>query len=102
VSYKLGENGEKIITFDLSKIKVQVNHSGAFTEILPILVSENDLITINGGQIKIEANKGTFSIYTSEKDGIKIKDFETDLENKKCKVVEISAKNKLTYEFIFK
>jgi hypothetical protein len=101
VSYKLGENGKKIVTFDLSNIEVQVNHSGAFTEILPILISENDLITINGGQIKIEANKGTFSIYTSEKDGIKIKDFETDLENKKCKVVEISAINKLSYEFAF-
>jgi hypothetical protein len=102
VSYKLGKNGRKIVKLGKDKIQVEVFHSGTFTEILPILISENDLITINGGQIKIETRKGTFSINTSEKDGIKIKDFETDLENKKCKVVEISAKNKLTYEFIFK
>lgn len=102
VSYNLGENGKKIVKFGKDKIQVEVNHSGAFTEILPVLISENDLITINGGEIKIETGKGSFSINTSEKDGIKIKDFETDLENKKCKVIDISAKNKLTYEFVFK
>ena len=30
-----------------------------------------------------------------------MKDFESDLEHKKCKVIEISAKEKLNYEFVF-
>ncbi len=101
LSYNLGENGKKIITFHKNKINVQVNHSGAFTEILPVLISEDDLITINGGQIKIETSKGSFLINTSEKDGIVLKDFETDLGNKLCKVIDISAKSKLSYEFVF-
>ncbi|HSH20791.1 MAG TPA: hypothetical protein VLA03_10075 [Draconibacterium sp.] len=101
VNYNLGETGKKIITFHENKIVVQVNHTGAFSEILPVLISENDLISINGGQIKIETRKGSLSIHTSEKDGIVLKDFETDLGNKECKIIEISAKNKLSYEFIF-
>lgn len=101
LSYKLGKNGTKTITLDKEKIQIEVNHSGPFKELLPVLIAENDLITINDGQIRIETNKGSFFINLSEKDGIEIKDFENDLENKKCKVINIPAKDKLSYEFVF-
>lgn len=49
---------------------------------------------------KVKQN-GSFSIYTSEKDEIEIEDFETNLSDKKCKVINISAQNGLSYEIEF-
>jgi ligand-binding sensor protein len=49
---------------------------------LPILISENDVISVIRGQIIFETQKGSFAILTSEKEGIEIKDFEADLRNK--------------------
>jgi hypothetical protein len=101
VSYKLGGNGKKTINFDDNKIKVQVTYSGTFKEILPLIVSEDDSVLINDGQITIQTKNGAIKIFTSEKEGIVLKDFETDLEHKKCSVIEISTNDKLSYEFVF-
>lgn len=101
IQYKLGANGKKMITFDKNKIKVEINHPGSFKEIVPILISDDDLISKDGGQITIATQTGLVVINSSEKDGIIIKDFEAGLEEKKCEVIDISAKDRLTYEFIF-
>lgn len=101
VTYQLGNKGKKTITFDVKKIRIQINHSGFFKEIIPLVVPEEDFVTINSGQITIKTKNGSVVIYSSEKAGINLKDFETDLEHKKCKVIEISAKEKLSYEFVF-
>jgi hypothetical protein len=101
VSYNLGKNGIKTITFDKGKISVKVEHSGTFNELLPLLVFDDDLISVNDNQIRIETSKGSFRINLSANKDIEIEGFETDLENKKCKVINISAKDRLSYEFIF-
>jgi hypothetical protein len=101
LSYKLGNLGTKKVTFNSDKIKVEVEHSGAFNEILPVLISEDDLISETEGQIRIETKNGSFSILSSEKGDITIKDFETDLLDKKCKMINISAQNRLSYEIHF-
>lgn len=100
-SYNLGENGEKTITFEKNKIGVEVEHSEAFNELLPLLVFDDDLISVNDNQIRVETPKGSYRINLSINNGIKIEDFETDLENKNCRVINISAQNRLKYEFIF-
>lgn len=102
LSYSLDENGKKMIIFDDDKIRVKVNHSRSFTEILPMLISDDDSISIGGGQIEIETSSGSLLINASENDGIVTKDFEADLLNKKCKVIEISAEGRLIYDFVFK
>ena len=101
VSYNLVETEKKTINFHKNNINVQVNHPGAFTEILPVLITENDLISMNEERSNIQTLKGSFSINTSEKNEIVLKVFESDLGNKKCRVIRISAKNKLSYEFVF-
>lgn len=95
------ETGEKTITFEKSKIRVEIAHPGTFTEILPVLISEDDVISVNNGQIHLKTAEGSVLIVSSEKDGIKVKDFESDLGNRECKVIEISAKDRLIYEFVF-
>lgn len=101
VKYNLAEAGKKTITFDKSKIRVEIAYPGTFTEILPVLTSDADEISVNNGQILIKTAEGSVLISSSEKDRIKLKDFESDLGNKKCRVIEISTKNRLIYEFIF-
>jgi len=100
-SYDLAKNGKKKVTFAEDNIRVEVNHSGAFTEILPVLLSGDDVISIDSGQILIETPGGSLMIISSEKNGIVTKAFETDLANKKCKVIEISARDRLVYQFVF-
>jgi len=100
-SYDLAENGKKKVTFDNGSIRVEVNHTGAFTEILPVLTSDKDVISIKDGQIQLETQEGSLAIDVSKNDGIILKDFETDLDSKKCKVIEISASHRLIYHFVF-
>ena len=99
--YNLAGTGGKTITFYEDKISVEVRHSGAFTEILPLLIADDDLISIDGGNIHIKTPSGSILISASENDGIVTRDFETDLPDKNCKVIEILAKGSLTYEFVF-
>jgi len=100
VRYKLGMHGKKSITFYKNKIKVEVIHPGDFDELVPLLISEGDSYTKNDGRIKILTSKGSFAINTSGDNDIEIKNFEADLREKDCKVITISGRNKLTYEFI--
>lgn len=100
-SYELGENGQKTITFNENKIMVEVAHAGAFMEILPILISHDSLISVNNHEIQYHSPSGSIIIKTSGTDSIAAKDFESQLAHKKCKVIEISAREKLSYQFIF-
>lgn len=101
IKYKLAGNGEKTIVFHENKINVEVDHPGSFKEILPLLISEDDLISVNDGQVHIQTPNGSFEIHSSEKNTIEIKDHQEDLGKKRCKVIEIDASDRLTYEFVF-
>ncbi len=100
IKYKLGNNGEKKVTFLQNKIRVEVNHSGPFNEILPLLISDDDQITVNDCKIMVQTQNGSFVIHSSEKENVEIKNYEADLQLKKCKVITISAIGRLMYEFV--
>jgi len=100
IKYKLGNHGEKKVTFLQNKIRIEVNHSGPFNEILPLLISDDDQITVNDGRIMVQTQNGSFVIHSSEKENVEIKDYEADLRLKKCKVITISAIGRLMYEFV--
>jgi hypothetical protein len=101
LNYPLGETGTKSILFTENNIKVMVSHRGNFTEILPLLVSPEDELIVEKNQVKIKNNDGVVIIQISKNNQIQSFDFDTDLNQKKCRVVEISANNQLEYEFVF-
>lgn len=101
VTYKLGNNGEKKITFHTDRITVEVNHTGSFKEYLPILIPEEDVISADDGRILVQTQYGSFVIHSSEKESVEIKDYEADLRLRRCKVIVISARDRLNYELDF-
>jgi len=60
------------------------------------------VISIDNGHIQIETPEGSLIIILSGKDGIALINFETDLGNKEGKEIEISTRNGLIYQFVFK
>lgn len=101
VSYKLGNMGQKEIQFLNDKIKIEVKHSGNFTEIIPLLVSENEKLTVSTNQILIETPNQKIQINIVGANDIKQVIEETDLSLKKCQVIELSATNNVRYEIVF-
>jgi len=97
VQYALGEKGKKKLVFREDKIVIQVEHPGKFTELIPLLVGMDDSLTITDNQVKF----GNMIIDISGSSGIKTTLFDTDLNEKKCKVIEISSSRNLKYGIYF-
>jgi hypothetical protein len=101
LNYPLGETGSKSIIFAENSIKVKIIHRGNFIETLPLLITSESEILVDKNQIKIKNNNGEVIIQISKTNQIQSFDFDTDLKQKKCRVVEISASKQLEYEFVF-
>lgn len=101
LNYPLGDTGSKTIFFTESGIKVKIIHRRNFTEILPLLVSPEDEFQIEKNRVKIIGKNGKVQIQFSKNNQIKASEFDAGLQQKNCRVVEISASNQLEYEFIF-
>jgi len=97
VQYALGEKGQKKLVFADDKITVQIKHTGEFTEILPFLVADDEKLGVDGRQVSL----GNMMIDISGAKDIKTILFNTDLNEKNCKVIEINATGNLKYEISF-
>lgn len=97
VQYALGDKGKKKLVFGEDKIIIQIEHPGKFTEIIPLLVGLNDSLIIYNNQVKL----GNMIIDISGTSGIKTTLFDTDLDEKKCKIIEIIASGNLKYGLYF-
>ena len=97
VRYLLGNKGKKKLAFGEDKIIIQIEHPGNFTELVPLLAGADDELAIADKQVKL----ANMIINISGASGIKTTLFDTDLNEKKCKVIEISASGFLKYEIYF-
>jgi hypothetical protein len=97
VHYALGEKGKKKLFFAENKIIIQIEHQGKFTEILPLLAGADDELSLDGMQVRL----ANMNINISGASEIKSTAFNTDLREKACKVIEISASGDLKYEINF-
>jgi hypothetical protein len=102
VSYKLGEKGIKIIQFKEDKIVVKVSHKGGFTELLPLLMSDQDSLNISNTKILLKRNDELLTISVKGSTSIKTVDFQTTLPDKRCKVINIESAGELEYEADFR
>jgi hypothetical protein len=97
VQYALGEKGKKKLVFAENKIIIQIAHPGKFTELVPLLTGPNDELTISDRQVKL----ANMIINISGASEINTTSFDTDLNGKNCKVIEINASGNLKYEIYF-
>lgn len=101
VSYKLGERGNKKLVFGADRISVHIRCSGEFTEVLPLLVSGQEELSISDQIIRIKNSQGEMKISVNHADAIFAEDFLTDLEGKRCRVITLEAGGALDYEIAF-
>lgn len=97
ITYPLGEAGSKTILFASDAITVSVNYPGAFTEVLPLLKGEMDIIE-NGAVLM----RGDVSLYIETENALTLS--ETDLKSGDRQVVtaHINAEDTLTYRIAFR
>ena len=98
ISYPLGNIGKKSLHFQKNEIEVNVQHTGSFTENLPLLVNENDKIDISEqGLIRLTKNGTEIQITydTPEKASLQRSNIKSG--NQSVVTVIISAKEKLKY-----
>lgn len=101
IRYKLGDEGHKSVSLKKNKIEVSIEHSGEFTEILPLLVSSKDELIIDKNRIQLKCERVNMVIQLSDSIAVQSNNFESDLTKKECKVIEVKASRKLNYKILF-
>jgi hypothetical protein len=100
VSYPLKNLGTKTIKFNEDNISVDVQCNGKFKEILPILLKQNEVLTISDKLITIIKNGKTILINTNASK-LESKITSYTCGNNKVYSVTLEATNRLSYSFSF-
>lgn len=100
ITYPLGETGDKTIHFTNDAIEVTVEHTGTFTEYIPLLKTSSDTLNITTNQLTLTRNNITFTIETSSP--ITLQETDLTIHNYTIVVAQIPAENHtLTYTLKF-
>jgi len=102
VSYGLGLSGRKSLELNEKYIEVQVELSGHFKEIIPLLVDSEAKLEVKRGRIYLQHKAGGMTIQISE--GVSVVELDLNTEspqNKSVHVIQLSGNNKLTYRISF-
>ncbi len=102
ISYPLDRTGTKTISFEQHGISIMVNHKGAFTEVIPLLVDSYSTVTVKAQRIVLQGEKSTMII--AIKTPVKISKLDSPIDThggKPCQVIEIQSSNQLKYEISF-
>jgi len=99
--YRLGDQGQKKVTFDEKEIRVEIQHPGRFDEILPILVSDYECMVVTSRHITIPEYGGHFRIDLESENatiGWESKGF---IAGKALCGITVRCQDRLTYRFCF-
>jgi hypothetical protein len=98
VKYALGNSGTKSLEFDKDEIQVNVLHSGAFSEHLPLLVGVNDKISVNeSGLIRLEKNGTEIQIIYDASEKASLQRSNDKIGEQSVATIIINARDKLKY-----
>ena len=101
MSYRLGNDGLKTITFREGEIAVDVKHRGAFVELIPLLAGTADTLredgrgstlVRHGHPVRVEAGPGASS---------RIEQSAHRVGRLGAHVLHLAAVDHLTYRFVF-
>lgn len=103
VSYPLGENGKKTISFEKDRIDVVVDHAGSFTEHLPLLLNEGDSIGITAaGEVQLKKSGIILHILFNNNAHPVIKETLLRSGARRIVVLQLEASDALQYSFVIK
>lgn len=95
IRYALGQNGLKTVQFTRHSIEVVIQHTGSFTEIIPLLYHASDALQTNDHQLTLKRNGLTFTIASDNL--IVTRDTPYTCGNYSVVAARISANSDLTY-----
>ena len=98
ITYPLDQNGNKTIQYTNNTIEVTIQHTGTFTENIPLLKKPSDTLEISN-QLTLKRNNVTFTIQTNAP--ITIYNTEYTSGNHTVVTAQITAENSLTYQLTF-
>lgn len=99
--YIFSDQGEKILRFDERQITVEVHHTGALRENIPLLVGKDDKLSVKSGEVTLARAGKVFSIKFEAP--VRAETVETKLTVGPRRVVTVSLKsqNDLVYRMEF-
>jgi len=101
ISYALGKQGQKTVTFAEDHIAVDIRHEGGFTEYIPMLKGYSDELDIRQGEVRLRRASAGLTI-TFDKSA-KVRTIETKYDSGLRRVVTvcIDSNDTLGYRLIF-
>ncbi|MFT5367156.1 MAG: hypothetical protein ACI8V2_002114 [Candidatus Latescibacterota bacterium] len=99
ITYPLGENGHKTARFTNTTIEVTVQHTGTFTEIIPLLKKSSDTLQTNTNQLTLKRDNVTLTIASNSP--ITTQETEYISGNNIVVTAQINAKDNLAYTIKF-
>lgn len=101
VTYPLGKDGWKTVTFAENHIAVSVEHKGAFTEYLPLLTGLGDELELHRGKVELHRGDTTLTITFDPAAKATTKETEYRVASKRVVALSIDASVALTYRLSF-
>jgi len=102
ISYPLGDKGNKSLLFSDAGLRVEIEHEGAFTEFIPLLIGagdkllvEKDRVTLTRGQVTLEITVSGAVTVREQAAGERSGPYDII-------VVQLNAEDKLAYNLSFR
>jgi hypothetical protein len=100
VSYALGAGGKKSIVFKDKTITVNIQHAGAFTEYIPLLLNSTDsLQLVSPGKAILQKRGDTISVLYDAAAKASLKETTLKAGKQRVMVLQIESSGKLGYSF---
>jgi hypothetical protein len=100
VNYSLGTTGKKSIVFKEKAIEVSIQHAGPFTEYIPLLLGESDVLEITSpGKAILKKQDGTITILFDESAKASLKKMNNKVGKQQVTTLIIEGSDQLKYSF---
>jgi len=101
VHYALGSAGRKTVTFDDARLRVSIEHRGAFVEQLPLLLSASDSVVSVPGEVTVRRGASVFVVRWASTSQATVIRSDEAVGNRRVVVVAIPGADALRYDIRF-
>lgn len=98
IKYRLGSGGQKSVTFDSLEITVAIEHEGAFTESIPLLLKAREPRKLDGDSVQV-APKVVIAYENATR--VHLRPTTRRIGRKQVHILELEASDSLRYVFHF-
>lgn len=101
VNYSIADVGKKRITFHDDGIAISIQHKGAFHEIIPLVLEDNQSLDTDAEEIRFEKNGKQVVLSADNEVSISRQNQAYEVSGYQLVIIEVEARDNLTYHFGF-